>query len=136
MNLLANFQNLDLSESTIDEEISEKNNRYKPFEKWVESIYEQKISITDLYLISEEIDFNLQMGEMYTIIRDRLQNVCKIHRRLIVDSVEIMWGDRFNVTKVDCEDCTDIRTVDEDESILQVKETIVWIIYQHFCSIS
>ena len=44
------------------------------------------------------------MGEMYTIIRDRLQSVCKVHRRLIMDSVDVMWGDKLLVNKIDSED--------------------------------
>ena len=61
------------------------------------------------------------MGEMYTIIRDRLQNVCKVHRRLIMDSVEVMWEDRLSVTKIDIEDYLDIQPLDEDDCMIQVK---------------
>lgn len=38
---------------------------------------------------------------MYTIIKDRLYNVCKVHKRLIMDSVDVMWTDRLSVNKID-----------------------------------
>ena len=77
------------------------------------------------------------MGEMYTIVRDRLQNVCKIHKRLVMNSFEDIWEDRNAICKVDREEEDENNEyLDEEESILLVKEAIVLVIYQHYCNIS
>lgn len=77
------------------------------------------------------------MGEMYTIVIDRLQNVCKVNKRIVMNSVEVIWETRNSLCKVDIEDDSFTNEPSsDDEVVILVKEAIVWVIYQHYCNIS